>query len=58
MDRLCFLLSCVCYAFVHVCLFVPCGHLLDKLQLSLDFVSSLVEPRKRLNSTAKVLTRI
>ena len=23
-------LSCVCYAFVHVCLFVPCGHLLGK----------------------------
>ena len=20
-------LSCVCYAFVHVCLYVPCGHL-------------------------------
>ena len=26
---LCFL-SCVCYAFVRVCLFVPCGHLLGK----------------------------
>ena len=25
-----FILSCVCYAFVHVCLFVPCGHLLGK----------------------------
>ena len=23
-------LSCVCYAFVRVCLFVPCGHLLGK----------------------------
>ena len=23
-----FCLSCVCYAFVRVCLFVPCGHLL------------------------------
>ena len=23
-------LSCVCYAFVCVCLFVPCGHLLGK----------------------------
>ena len=23
-----FILSCVCYAFVCVCLFVPCGHLL------------------------------
>ena len=23
-------LSCVCYAFVHVCLFVPCGHQLGK----------------------------
>ena len=25
-----FFLSCVCYAFVHVCLFVSCGHLLGK----------------------------
>ena len=25
-----FFLSCVCYAFVHVCLFVPCDHLLGK----------------------------
>ena len=25
-----FVLSCVCYAFVCVCLFVPCGHLLGK----------------------------
>ena len=25
-----FLLSCVCYAFVRVCLYVPCGHLLGK----------------------------
>ena len=23
-------LSCVCYAFVRVCLYVPCGHLLEK----------------------------
>ena len=23
-----FFLSCVCYAFVRVCVFVPCGHLL------------------------------
>ena len=30
-DLLCvFFLSCVCYAFVHVCLCVPCGHLLGK----------------------------
>ena len=28
-DLLCFL-SCDCYAFVGVCLFVPCGHLLGK----------------------------
>ena len=28
-DILCFL-SCVCYAFVRVCLFVPCGNLLGK----------------------------
>ena len=27
---LCFFLSFVCYAFVHVCLCVPCGHLLGK----------------------------
>ena len=26
---MCFL-SCACYAFVRVCLFVPCGHLLAK----------------------------
>ena len=26
----CFFLSCVCYAFVRVCLFVPYGHLLGK----------------------------
>ena len=25
-----FFLSCVCYAFVCVCLYVPSGHLLDK----------------------------
>ena len=25
-----FSLSCVCYAFVRVCIFVPCGHLLGK----------------------------
>ena len=25
-----YFLSCVCYAFVCVCLFVPCGHLLGK----------------------------
>ena len=25
-----FFLSCVCYACVHVCLFVPCGRLLGK----------------------------
>ena len=30
MDHLCFFLSCVCYAFVLVCLFVSCGHLLGK----------------------------
>ena len=30
MDLKCFFLSCVCYAFVRVCLFVPCGHLLGK----------------------------
>ena len=23
-----FFLSCVCYAFVRICLYVPCGHLL------------------------------
>ena len=25
-----FFLSCVCFAFVHACLFVPCGHLMGK----------------------------
>ena len=30
MDLLCFFLSCVCYAFVCVCSYVPCGHLLGK----------------------------
>ena len=25
-----FFLSCVCYVFVRVCLYVPCGHLLGK----------------------------
>ena len=30
LDLLYFFLSCVCYAFVRVCLFVPCGHLLGK----------------------------
>ena len=27
---ICFFLSFVCYAFVHICLCVPCGHLLGK----------------------------
>ena len=30
MDLLCFFLSCVCYAFVRVCLFLPYAHLLGK----------------------------
>ena len=38
MDHLCFFLSYVCYAFVRVCLFLPCGHLLGK---SLPLGSSL-----------------
>ena len=29
-DLLCFFLYCVCCAFVSVCLYVPCGHLLGK----------------------------
>ena len=29
-DLLCFFLSCVCYAFVHVVLYVSCGHLLGQ----------------------------
>ena len=29
-DLLCFFLSCVCCAFVRVCSYVPCGHLLRK----------------------------
>ena len=28
-----FFLSCVCYAFVRVCLSVPCGHLLGRADL-------------------------
>ena len=34
MDLLCSFLSCVCYAFVCVCLCVPRGHLLGKGWLS------------------------
>ena len=30
MDLLYFVLSCVCYVFVRVCLYVLCGHLLGK----------------------------
>ena len=30
MDLLCFFLSCVCYVFVRVFLYVLCGHLLGK----------------------------
>ena len=29
-DHLCFFLSCICYYFVRVCLFVSNGHLLGK----------------------------
>ena len=29
-DLLCFFLSCVCFVFVRVCLYVLCGHLLGK----------------------------
>ena len=29
-DLSCLFLSCFCYAFVRVCLYVPCGHLLGK----------------------------
>ena len=32
-DLLCFFLSCVCYAFVRVCLFVPCGHQWERAYL-------------------------
>ena len=28
-----FFLYCVCYAFVRVCLYVPCGHLLGRADL-------------------------
>ena len=30
MDLLCFFMSCVCYVFVRVCLYMLCGHLLGK----------------------------
>ena len=32
MDLLFFFVSCVCYAFVRLCLYVPCGHLLGKVR--------------------------
>ena len=39
-----FVLSCVCYVFVHVCLYVFCGHLLGKgLTSWLSFVVSNCE---------------
>ena len=42
MDLLCFFLSRVCYVFVHVCLYVLCGHLLG-LTSWLSFVVSNCE---------------
>ena len=36
-----FFLSGVCYAFVRVCLYVPCGHLLGRAYL-LDLVSGVL----------------
>ena len=43
-DLSCFFLSCVCYAFVRVCLYVPCGHLLGSgLTSWLSFVVSNCE---------------
>ena len=39
----CFFLSCVCYAFVRVCLYVPCGHLLGKGSSWLSFAVSNCE---------------
>ena len=39
-----FFLSCVCYAFLSVCFYVPCGHLLGKgLTSWLSFVVSICE---------------
>ena len=39
-----FFLSCVCYVFVRVCLYEPCGHLLEKgLTSWLSFVASNCE---------------
>ena len=35
-------LSCVCYVFVRVCLYVLCGHLLKGLTSWLSFVVSTV----------------
>ena len=29
-------LSCICYAFVHLCLLMPCGHCWDLLALVCD----------------------
>ena len=38
MDHLCFL-SSVCYTFVCVCLFVPCGHMTSWLSFVVSTVS-------------------
>ena len=38
-----FFLSCVCYAFVRVCLYVTCGHLLGRTDSWLSFVVSNCE---------------
>ena len=38
-----FFLSCVCYSFVRICLYVPCGHLLGKGWPYLSFVVSNCE---------------
>ena len=44
MDLLYVFLSFVCYAFVRICLYVPCGHLLVKgLTSWLSFVVSNCE---------------
>ena len=42
-DRLCFFLSCVCYAFVRVCLYVPLSPAEKGLTSWLSFVVSVCE---------------
>ena len=44
MDLLCFFLSCVCYAFVHVCLYVPCGWERARLSFRVSYCEFVTFP--------------